>query len=299
MSRTSMSSLKAAKREITFFLFVSPWILGFLVFTVFPFVASFLLSFTEYRMITTPKFVGIQNYMSIFRNRTFLASTRVTLIYAAVVAPGRIIMALLLAMLLNSKFALRNLYRTIFYIPSVASSVAVALLWRMIFNADFGLLNAALRSMRIEGPGWLIDTTWALPSVMLMSLWNIGVPMVIFLAGLQSISPDLYDAANIDGANGVQKFWNVTFPMLSPIIFFNLIFQIVQCFQAFTEAYMLTGGGPGDSTRLAALLLYETAFKYLMLGEASAIAWILFMELAAITWILFRTSNRWVYYAVE
>jgi len=290
---------QALRHELTFFAFVLLWIVGLLAFTVFPFFASLAMSFTSYNMLSPPKYIGVDNYLNVFADGVFRTSLKATLIYMLVVAPGRLVIALGIAILLNRKIFARNVFRSIFYIPSVATTIAVALLWQSIFNADFGLLNTALKYIGIEGPGWLISTRWALPSLIIMSLWNIGVPMVIFLAGLQSISPTYYEVASIDGAGAWHKFRHVTFPMLSSIIFFNLVLQIIICFQTFTEAFILTGGGPGDSTRLYALFLYQTAFRYFAMGKASALAWLLFILLFVITIFLFKTSNRWVYYASE
>jgi len=290
---------QALRHELTFFAFVLLWIVGLLAFTVFPFFASLAMSFTSYNMLSPPKYIGVDNYLNVFADGVFRTSLKATLIYMLVVAPGRLVIALGIAILLNRKIFAMNVFRSIFYIPSVATTIAVALLWQSIFNADFGLLNTALKYIGIEGPGWLISTRWALPSLIIMSLWNIGVPMVIFLAGLQSISPTYYEVASIDGAGAWHKFRHVTFPMLSSIIFFNLVLQIIICFQTFTEAFILTGGGPGDSTRLYALFLYQTAFRYFAMGKASALAWLLFILLFVITIFLFKTSNRWVYYASE
>ena len=279
------------------FLFICPWLIGFLCFTAGPMLASLWLSFQKYDLVTV-KYVGVENYRRlIFEDPLFWKALKNTIFYAVVSVPLGITCSLAIALLLNQNTRGQKLYRTCFYLPSLVPSVAASLVWQWVFNADNGVMNTMLRMIGITGPQWLQNekaTPWAF---VIMSLWGVGgARMVIFLAGLQGISDSYYEAARIDGASGWQCFRNVTLPLLSPVMFFNLILGIIGSFQIFTSAYVMTGGGPNYSSLYYALYLFRNAFEYFKFGKASAMAWVLFAILLILTMIQFRTSKRWVYY---
>lgn len=286
------------KREaISFYLFILPWILGFLFFFLGPMLASFYYSLTDWDLLTAPKWIGFQNYQKIFtRDPLFYQSLKVTLIYTFSYVPLDLFFGLLAALLLNKNIRGIRVFRTIYYLPSVLSGVAYVVLWMWIFNPQAGLLNYILALFDIEGPRWLLDPAWALPSLIAMSLWGIGRSMIIYLSGLKDIPHDLYEAAEIDGANGWRKFWNVTLPLLTPSILFNLVFGIIITFQSFTNAFVATNGGPLNSTLFYVLYLYRKAFEHLAMGYASALAWVLFLVILLCTLVIFRTSGKWVFY---
>ncbi len=289
---------KLARVEaINGYVFALPWFIGLIVFTAGPIVLSFVLSLTNYDLITPPEWAGFANYKQLFTDPLFYQSLKVTLIYALLSVPLGIVIGVLIAILMNQKVKGITIFRTIYYLPAVVSGVAVAILWQWIFNPEFGLANYLLWKMfGIQGPNWLFDENWALPALVLMSLWGVGGGMVIYLAGLQGIPTELYEAAEIDGANWWHKFWKVTIPMLTPTIFFNLIMGTIGAFQVFTQAYVMTDGGPANATLFYALYLYRNGFQYLRMGYASALAWILFLVILAFTYLELKTSSRWVYY---
>lgn len=276
----------------------APWLLGFILFIAGPIVASLALSLTSWDILRPPHFVGTANYRQLLVGQTeFWQSVKVTTIYAFVQVPLHVALALFVAILLNQKVRLLGLWRTIYYLPSIVSGVAVAFLWQWIFNADFGLANWLLQSLlHVTGPAWLVDPSWALPSLIIMSLWSFGAPMVIFLAGLQGVPPELREAAAIDGAGTLARFRHVTLPMLTPVVLFNLVLGLIGSLQMFTQSYIITSGGPGNSTLTMMLYLYQNAFQNLKLGFASAIAWLLFLYIMALTLVVFRSSKLWVFY---
>lgn len=288
----------ARREELEGWLFASPWIIGFMIFTAGPMLASIVLSFYEYDFLTAPRWVGLQNFSKAFtRDPLFWQSLKVTTAYSFVSIPLMLACGFLIALLMNQKVKGIYLFRTIYYIPTVLPSVAVAFLWTWILNPQFGLLNYFLRAVfGIKGPGWLASETWALPALIIMSLWGVGGPMVIYLAGLQSIPEHLYEAAELDGADVFSKFRHITVPLMSPIIFFNLIMGIIGSFQVFTNAYIMTQGGPYYATYFYMLYLYDTAFRYFRMGYGSALAWVLFVVIFALTLSQFILSRRWVYY---
>lgn len=288
-----------AREELAAYLFISPWLIGFLIFTVGAMLFSLGLSFVETDLLTYMRFVGVDNYTELWGDRFVRQALLVTSIYTFATVPLGTALALGIALLLNQKVALRGLFRTIYYLPSVVSGVAVAILWQWIYHPDFGLINSLLAQIGIEGPRWLFSRTWALPALILMTLWGVGGSMLIFLAGLQSIPTELYDAANVDGANIWRRFWHVTIPMLTPTIFFNLVLSIIGSYQVFTNAFVMTEGGPGSATLMLVLLLYRVAFEQFHFGYASAIAWLLFAIILLFTLMIIRSSHLWVYYAVE
>lgn len=288
---------KTLRNNLIGYAFISPWLIGFLVFTTFPFLSSIYLSFTRYNIVTPPVWVGAQNYkMLLHDDPQFRIALWVTLRYAMASVPLGIIAGVGLALLLNQKIRGLSIYRTVFFLPSIVPTVATATIFLWILNPEIGLVNGLLRAVHIEGPAWLQDTKWAPWSLIFMSLWGVGGSMIIYLAGLKDIPAYLYEASLLDGANVVQRLRHVTIPMLTPVIFFNLIMGVIGSFQYFTEAYVMTKGGPEDSTLYYALYLFQRAWRYLDMGYASALAWVLFAVIMTINLVLFRSQKRWVHY---
>jgi len=287
---------QARQEERDFFLFIAPWLVGLFVFILGPFLGSFYLGFTNYDGYHSPKWVGLHNYGALIRDDLFWTSLKVTSVYALMVVPLHIIFGLALAVLLNQNVRGLAVWRTVYYTPAVVSGVAVAMLWTWVFNPEFGLLNAGLSLVGIKGPQWLYSKTWALPALVIMSLWGVGGSMVIYLAGLQGVPTELYEAASIDGARAVRRFFAITLPLLTPVIFFMFITGIIGSFQTFTQAYIMTGGGPGNATLFYVLYLYMKGFQQYAMGYASALAWVLFLIVLLLTITLVRTSTLWVYY---
>ncbi len=285
------------KEALAGVLFALPWILGFLVFTLYPIASSFYYSFTRYNMRSAPLWIGLANYETIFTTDSlFVPGVLNTLYFVAFSVPLNLAASLLIAVLLNNRTFGIRFYRTLFYLPNVVSIVAVALLWQWILDPTFGLINQALALLGVEGPGWLTDAAWSKPSLILMGLWGVGGTVVIFLASLQDVPASLYDAALIDGAGPVRKFRHITLPMISPAIFFNLVMGIIGAFQVFTQAFIMTGGGPSDSTMFYALVIYRKAFWDIQMGYASALAWILLVMILAVTLVVLKLGNRFVFY---
>lgn len=281
-------------------IFVSPWLVGLLVFTIYPVFASLYYSFTEYKIVKAPEWIGLENYRMLFtEDRLFLTSLTNTLYYAFIYVPLSTVLAVGLALILNRKVRGMAFYRTVFYLPSIVPAIASSMLWLWILNPQYGLANEILRMFGLPVLGWMSSPVWSKPSLIIMSLWGAGAGIVIFLAGLQDIPQHLYEAAELDGASGFRKLTDVTLPLLTPSIFFNLVIDLIAAFQYFTSAYVMTNGqgGPLDSTLFYALLLYRNAFSYFKMGYASAMAWILFVIVFVATFLLFRSSDRWVHYA--
>ncbi len=282
--------------------YAMPFLIGILVFTLFPFVASMLLSLSDYQLqdpISRAGFVGVDNYTAMAADPTFRQSLWVTLIYVFVTVPLKLAFALLIAFVLNFKLRAIGAFRTAYYLPSIlGGSVAIAVVWRYVFAND-GLINQTLQVIGIEGINWLGEPGYAMATVILLRLWQFGSAMVIFLAGLQAIPNDLYEAATLDGARKWTIFRRITLPLLTPVIFFNFVMQVVQAFQEFNGPYVITGGGPLKSTYLLPLMIYEETFKYFDVGYASALSWVLFLIIAVMTAIAFRSSKYWVFYANE
>lgn len=290
-----------AKREARwFYLFLSPWMTGFVLFTAGPVVASLIFSFSLYDVLTPMRWAGLDNYAKLLVDELFLQALKVTSVYSVGSVSLGITASFTVAVVLNRNIRGVSLFRTIFYVPSVISGVAVSLLWLWLFNPDFGLINYVLwKLFRIEGPAWIYSIQWAIPSLIIMSLWGIGGGIVIYLARLQSIPTELYEAAEIDGAGAWRRLRSITFPMMTPVIFFNLIMGIIGSFQVFTQAYVMTRGGPGYATLFYVLYIYRYAFEYYRMGYASALAWVLFSILLLLTLLVFRTATHWVYYEAE
>ena len=284
------------RRNIEGYLFISPWILGFLIFTLGPIIASLLMSFTNWDVVTPPSWVGAANYKSMMSDELFRKALINTVYYTAFSVPLGMITALSLALLLNQKLKGTYIFRTIYYLPAVTSGVAVALLWRWIFNPEFGVANYILLKFGLPALGWLSDPKWAMPALIIMSIWGVGNGMLIYLAGLQGIPTELYEAAEIDGAGPRRKFWSITLPLLTPTIFFNMVMSIIGSFQVFTNAYVMTGGGPANATLFYVLYLYRNAFEWFKMGYASALAWVLFIIILIPTLLQFKFANKWVHY---
>jgi oligogalacturonide transport system permease protein len=281
------------------YLYIAPWIAGFLLLTLYPFIESFMYSFASYDMFSM-KFVGLDNYIKIFtKDKLFLKSLSKTIYYTIISVALKVTMALLVAVILNKIAKGRKFYYTVFYLPSIlGSSVALAILWKYIFKSD-GLINLLLSVIGIDGPNWLGDVKLALHVMMLLPLWQMGAPMVIFLAALKNVPESILEAARIDGARPVTVFFRVTLPMISPIIFFNLIMQTIEIIQIFTPAYLITKGGPAKETYLYSLYLYDTAFRDMKMGYASSLSWILFVVIITFTLVFFKLSDKYVFYGDE
>jgi multiple sugar transport system permease protein len=280
--------------------FISPWIIGFLVFTFYPLLASIYYSFCDYDVISKPVWVGMMNYKDMVDDSVFWKSLRNTFYFAALSLPLCLVVALLIAVLLNNKVMGRPVFRTFFFLPSLVPQVAIAMIWLWIFNGKFGLLNYALKWLGIDGPNWLADENWTKPSLVLTSLWGVGGSVVIYLAALQDVSRELYESADIDGASAWTKLWHITVPMISPVIYFNLVMGIIGALQVFSGPYiMFGGGGPNRSALFYAVYLYENAFSYFQMGYACAMAWVLFLIILFLTWVATSSTRKHVYYAGE
>ena len=280
--------------------FISPWIIGFLAFTLYPVGASIYYSFCDYDVLSKPVWVGTLNYRDMLTDSVFWKSLYNTLFFAAFSLPLGLVMSLLVAVLLNQSVRGRSVYRAIFFLPSLIPVVASSMIWLWILNGNFGLLNHALESIGLKGPQWLADPAWTKPSLILMSLWGCGQTVVVYLAALQDVPRSLYEAADLDGASAWVRLWHVTIPMISPVIYFNLIMGIIGSLQVFATAYvMLGGGGPNRSALFYAVYLFQNAFEYRQMGYASAMAWMLFLIILFLTWVATRSTRRLIYYAGE
>lgn len=294
--KTKMS--KSAKREAKwFYIFISPWMVGFLAFTLYPMVASAFYSFHNYNIVNLD-FIGLANYRELFTDQIFLKSLVVTGTYVLVSVPLTIVAALSVAVLLNQKIPFVSFWRTLYYLPSIISGVASALLWRWIFNGKFGIFNNILALIGIVGPDWFNGEKWAMPAYWIISLWGIGGSMVIYLAALQGVPTALYEAAEMDGASSLKKFFNITIPMISPVLLYTLITNMISSFQVFTMIYVISGGlgGPNYSTMVYVLYLFKNAFQWTRFGYASAIAWILFIIISVLTILMIKTISKKVHY---
>jgi len=275
----------------------SPWLIGFVFLTVGPIIASLYFSFTKYTVLQPPSFVGFANYNRLFsEDYRFWTALNNTVYYTVFQVPLSLLLALTVAILLNQGLPGENVFRTIYYMPSVVSGVAMSMLWLWLFDPNLGLVNVVLGWFGLRGPLWLQDPNWSKPALILMSMWGIGGQMVIFLAGLQGVPQELYEAAEVDGAGWWRKIRNITVPLITPTIFFNLVMGMIGSFQVFTSAYIMTQGGPVNSTLFYVLYLYQNAFRFFEMGYASAMAWILFFIVLALTVIQFQIGRRWVYY---
>jgi len=283
--------------ELTGWLFALPWVVGFLIFTAAPMLASAVIAMTDWNFIATPKFVGLENWRMVFvGDPLVLHSLRVTTIFAMTSVPLQAICSLTIALLLNQPIRGLRFFRTVFYLPSVVSGVALAMLYRWLLSPDLGLINYTLALLGIRGPAWLMDPTWALPALVFTTLWGIGGMIIIYLAALQGVPMHLYEAAEMDGAQTWDKVWSITVPMISPAVFFQVVMGLIAAFQQFVFAQVLTTGGPNNATLFSVLYLYRVAFQQFRMGFAAAIAWLLFLVILAVTAVVFRLGGVWVYY---
>ena len=278
-------------------LFIAPWLIGFITLQAYPLIMSFYYSFTDFSILKPGKWVGLQNYINLFtKDKYFLKSCGITVKYALMAVPMKLIMALAVAMLLNMKLKGINMFRTIYYLPSImGGSVAISVLWRFLFMKE-GTINNLLAKFHIPAVNWLGDPDVALVTIALLVVWQFGSSMVLFLASLKNVPTELYEAAEMDGASKWKQFWTITIPMITPIIFFNLIMQIIHAIQESTSAFIITNGGPNHGTYLLGVKIYEDSFKNLKMGMASAESWVMFVAIMLITLLVFKSSSAWVFY---
>ena len=287
------------REAITFYLCISPWLLGLVCFVAGPMLVSLAISFTRWDLLSPAEFVGLRNYRRMVGDPLFWQSLKVTAHYTLLYVPTELAGGLLLALLMNQRVWGIRAIRTIYYLPSVLSGVAFVIVWMWLFHPEAGLINAALGLLGIRGPRWLADPDTALYALWMMSFWGLGRAALIYLAGLKNVPKELHEAAAIDGANRWQSFWSITIPLLSPTIFFNLVLSIISTFQTFTSAFVATDGGPLDATLFFVLYLYRQAFRQFNMGYASALAWVLFLITLALTLAVVRSGRSWVYYEGE
>jgi multiple sugar transport system permease protein len=291
----------AQRRQLALgLLFVSPWLIGFLLWAAYPLIASFVYSFMRYDLLRPPVFIGLENYRDIFTEdpHTPIVAYN-TIYYVALSSPLGVIAAFLLASLLNNKISGRSVCRAIFFFPAIVPAIVTAMVWQFLLNVQWGAINATLMGVGLPVIPFIANPQLAKPSLILIHMWAQGNAIVIFLATLQDVPRSLYEAAIVDGANAWHKFWHITVPMCTPVILFNLVMAFIWGFQNFTLPWLLTQGGPNNATEFIAIYLYRNAFSYLRMGKASALAWILFFIIVTFTVVLFRTSGRWVYYGGE
>lgn len=295
---------KASRQEaLAALLFLLPNILGFIIFTAGPVLVSLGISLVSWNLLTPPQWLGLENYLGLITDEDFWKSVWATLYYTLGSVPLGLVFSLLLAVALNQKIRGIGIYRTVYFIPVVSSMVAVALMWRWMYNPTAGILNYILDQifsffhLSIRPPDWLQSTTWAMPAIIIMSVWKgLGYNMVIYLAGLQGIPVHLYEAAEMDGASSLSKFFNITLPLLSPTTFFVLIMSLIGSFQVFEQAYIMTSGGPARATVTTVYYIYQNGFQWYRMGYASAVAWLLFAAIMLLTFIQWRFQGRWVFY---
>ena len=289
------------REAITFYLFILPWVIGFLIFTCGPIVASLVLSFAEYDIVSPIQFIGLGNFKELFNDPLCYTSLSNTLYIVVLAVPLGMVVSFCLALLLNQKVRFMAAYRTAYFIPSIVPAVASAALWLYLLQPQWGLVNGFLELLGISGPGWLSSELWSKPAIILMMVWASGGTMIIYLAGLQDIPQVFYEAAEIDGANSWRKFWHITLPLMTPSIFFTLVLGMIGTFQIFAQIFVLTDGmgGPQNSTLVYMIYLYRNGFNFFRMGYASAMAWVLFILILVLTWLQFRTASRWVYYEAE
>ncbi|MFU0800502.1 MAG: sugar ABC transporter permease [Xylanivirga thermophila] len=306
--KSSMSSTKK-RYAIIGFLFASPWIIGFIIFQLYPIAISIYNSFTDFNIFQTAKWIGLKNYIELFRDEKYFKSLYNTMYMTLIGTPITLLAGLISAILLNTKVKGMSFFRTVFYIPNIVPAIASAMLWLWILDPQYGLINTILRQLSLPQPNWLVDPKLTKPSMILMSIWRTGGIMIIFLAALQDVPKSLYEAAEVDGASRWSRFIHITLPCISPIILYQLIMGVITNLQSFSEVYILSranktglneaSGGPENSLLFYSLYLYQNAFYYFKMGKASAQAWIMFIIVALITWLIFNTSHKWVTYGGE
>lgn len=291
-------SVSERRRLLTGLLFVSPWLVGFLVWTLYPLASSLYYSFTRYDLLRPPVFIGLDNYVDLFtRDPHFRVVIPNTLYYVGLGTPLAVATAFLLASLLNTPIIARPTFRAVFYFPSIVPATVIAMIWGYLLNPQYGAINAVLKALGLRAIPFLTSPALAKPTLIAIGMWGSGYYMVLFLATLQNVPRELYEAATVDGATALRRFWHITIPLCSPVILFTLVTGFIYGFQDFTLPWLLTGGGPSESTEFYALHLFRNAFRYLRMGKASAMAWVLFVIVVGFTVLLFRSSSRYVYYA--
>lgn len=294
-----LNSSREKKDNLTGYLSISPWLIGFILLILGPMLASLYLSFTSYNLLSAPEWVGVANYQRLFNDSRFIKSLSVTFRFVFISVPLRLVFALFIAMLFNTGRKGSSLFSGIYYIPSIiGGSVAIAVVWRQLFGRQ-GAITQILSLLNITDQNLIGNPNTAIYVLILLAIWQFGSPMIIFLAGLRQVPESLYEAASVDGASKMKQFYSITLPMLTPVIFFNLVMGTIQGFMTFTQAYLITGGGPMDETLFYAVYLYEMAFEYLQMGYASAMAWVLLLIIAGVTFIFFLSSKYWVFYQAE
>ena len=292
----------AVREAIWFYILISPWLVGFILFTAGPILASGALSFTHNDPVNwPPKWVGLANYTLMWVDPLFWKSLTVTIYYTFVAVPLSVAFATFIALLLNEKLPGVSIWRTIYYLPAIVSGVPVAVMWWLLFNSQFGMINGVLWDIfGIVGPRWLSDPPWVMPAFIVMSLWSFGGPMLIYLAAIQGVPTHLYESAQLDGANVFQQIWHITIPSITPVIFFNGIMAIIASFQVFTNAFVISQGGPNYASYFFVLHIYNNAFTYIAnMGYADALSWVLFVVMLIFTYLAFRSSSAWVHYETE
>src|SRR5512146_1333384 len=287
------------REAISFYLTIAPWLVGFIAFTAGPMVLSFFASFTNWDLLSNPTWVGWSNYRALAEDPLFIQSLKVTATYTAAYVPLDLAGGLLLALLARPRLRGMGFFRTVFYLPTVFSGVAFVVVWLWMLNPNGGLVNLALSWVGVEGPRWLLDPKWALWALVLMSFWGWGRSMALFLGGMQSIPGELYESAALDGAGSTRPFFEITLPLLSPTIFFNMVLSVITTFQTFTSAFVATNGGPLDSTLFLVLYIYRQAFEFFHMGYAAALAWVLLAIILALTLLIVRSQRFWVFYLGE
>ena len=289
--------MKRTDHQPVAYLFILPWIIGFLIFQLYPFVASFVYSFTDFSLLKSMKFVGFKNYIQMFtRDRVFYKSLWATMKYVLIAVPGKLVFALIIAMILNMKLKCINFYRTVYYLPSIlGGSVAISILWKFLFSKN-GTVNTFLAHLQIPALDWLGSPNLALVTMGLLVVWQFGSSMVLFLAALKNVPAELCEAARVDGAGRIRTFFTITLPLLTPTIFFNLIMQMINAFKEFNAPFLITKGGPLNSTYLYGMMVYENAFQHSKMGYASAQSWVLFMIILVFTALTFKSSPYWTFY---
>lgn len=291
--------MKRKKDTIKFFLFISPWIIGFLLFILIPMGMSLYYSFTDWDVLTKESFIGMANYAGLFQDPLFYKSLQVTGVYTLITVPLNVFLSLMTAILLNMEGRFMAFFRTLYYIPAVLSAVVVAILWQWIFNSKYGLLNDVLAKFGIEGPRWLSDPQWVMPALVIMSIWGIGGGITMYLAGLQAVPKDLYEAATLDGARFWKKLFHITIPSMSPIILFTFLTSLIATLQTFSQAYIMTSGGPNHATLFYAYYLYQNGVVYKKMGKACAMAWLFFIAVMLLSLVVLKVSGKVVYYESE
>jgi multiple sugar transport system permease protein len=291
--------MKRKKDTVKFFLFISPWIIGFLLFILIPMGMSLYYSFTDWDVLTKESFIGMANYAGLFQDPLFYKSLQVTGVYTLITVPLNVFLSLMTAILLNMEGRFMAFFRTLYYIPAVLSAVVVAILWQWIFNSKYGLLNDVLAKFGIEGPRWLSDPQWVMPALVIMSIWGIGGGIIMYLAGLQAVPKDLYEAATLDGARFWKKLFHITIPSMSPIILFTFLTSLIATLQTFSQAYIMTSGGPNHATLFYAYYLYQNGVVYKKMGKACAMAWLFFIAVMLLSLVVLKVSGKVVYYESE